>query len=160
LPPKVRAKIQAMAAGFSPTDISHRSLQARGARMTPGFYQQISARRLAVKKQWARFFERFDVVLCPPAPVPHLAHDHTPDVHQRTLSVNGEARPYLDFLVWAALATGADLPALTAPVMLSRAGLPLGVQIIGPHGGDLGIIQVARMLEAITGGFHAPPMVR
>lgn len=160
LPPKVRAKIQAMAAGFSPTDISHRSLQARGARMTPGLYQQVSARRLALKKQWARFFERFDVVLCPPAPVAHLAHDHVPDVHQRTLSVNGEARPYLDFLVWAALATGADLPALTAPVIRSLAGLPLGVQIIGPHGGDLGIIQVARILEAITGGFHAPPMAR
>jgi amidase len=160
LPPKVRARIQSMAAGFSPTDISHRALQARGARMTPGFHQQISSWRLAVKKQWARFFERFDVVLCPPAPVAHLAHDHIPDVHQRTLQVNGDARPYLDFLIWAALATGADLPALSAPVMLSRAGLPLGVQIIGPHGGDLGVIQVARVLEAITGGFHAPPMAR
>lgn len=160
LPPKVRTKIQAMAAGFSPTDISHRSLQARGARMTPGLYQQINMRRLSVKKQWARFFERFDVVLCPPAPVAYLAHDHIPDVHQRTLQVNGEAKPYLDFLVWAALATGADLPALSAPVMRSQGGLPLGVQIIGPHGGDLGVIQVARMLEVGTGGFHAPPMAR
>jgi amidase len=158
LPPKARARLQAMAASFSPHDISHRALQARGARMTPGFYQQIGARRMAIRKQWQRFFERFDVVLCPPAPVAHLAHDHGPDVHQRYLDVNGEARPYLDFLVWAALATGGDLPALTAPVMLSRAGLPLGVQIIGPHGADLQLIEVARILAAITGGFRAPPM--
>lgn len=158
LPPKVRAKIQAMAAQFSPTDISHRALQARGARMTPGFYQQVGARRLAVKMQWARLFERFDVVLCPAAPVAQLAHDHNPDIHGRTLDVNGEARPYLDFLVWASLASGADLPALSAPVMQSSVGLPLGVQIIGPAAGDLGVIQVGRVLEAITGGFRPPPM--
>ncbi len=160
LPPKVRARMQGMAAMFSPTDISHRSLQARGARMTPGFYQQVSARRLAVKMQWARFFERFDVVLCPPAPVAFLPHDHNPDVHARTLQVNGEAKPYLDFLVWAALATGADLPALSAPVMRSPMGLPLGVQIIGRADADLQVIAVGRMLAAITGGFHAPPMAR
>ncbi len=158
LPPKVRARMQGMAAMFSPTDISHRALQARGARMTPGLYQQVSARRLALKMQWARFFERFDVVLCPPAPVAFLPHDHNPDVHARTLQVNGEVRPYLDFLVWAALATGSDLPALSAPVMLSPGGLPLGVQIIGRAGADLQVIEVGRMLAAITGGFHAPPM--
>jgi amidase len=160
LPPKVRAKIQAMAAGFSPNDLSHRSLQARGARMTPGLYQQLSQRRLAIKRQWARLFTRFDVVLAPPAPVAFLAHDHGPDLHARTLTVNGEACPYLDFLVWAALASGGDLPALSAPVMRSAGGLPLGVQIIGPAGGDHQVIAVGRMLEQITGGFVAPPMAR
>lgn len=160
LPPKVRARMQAMAAGFSTTDLSHRSLQARGARMTPGLYQQVSMRRMAIRRKWARFFERFDVVLCPPAPVAHLAHDHAPDVHQRVLDVNGEARPYLDFLVWAALATGADLPALSAPVMRSAAGLPLGVQIIGPARSDRRLIALSRLLETLTGGFVAPPMAR
>jgi amidase len=147
-----------MAAGFSPNDLSHRSLQARGARMTPGLYQKLSQRRLAIKRQWARLFTRFDVVLAPSAPVAFLAHDHGPDLHARTLTVNGEARPYLDFLVWAALASGGDLPALSAPVMRSAGGLPLGVQIIGPAGGDHQVIAVGRILEQITGGFVAPPM--
>jgi amidase len=158
LPPKVRTKIQSMAALFSPDDLSHRALQARGARMTPGFYQQVQARRMAVRKQWARFFERFDVVIAPAAPVAALKHDHEPDLFARTLDIDGEQRPYLDFLVWAALASGGDLPALSAPVGLSPAGLPLGVQIIGPHSGDLGVIAVGRMLEAITGGWKPPPM--
>jgi amidase len=158
LPPKVRAKIQSMAAQFSPNDLSHRALQARGARMTPGFYQQVQARRMAVKKQWARFFERFHVVIAPAAPVAALKHDHEPDLHARALDVDGQARPYLDFLVWAALATGGDLPALSAPVGLSQHGLPVGAQIIGPHGGDLGLIAVGRMLDALTGGWRCPPM--
>jgi amidase len=157
LPPKVRAKIQSFAAQFSPNDLAHRALQARGARMTPGFYQQVQQRRGAVKRQWARFFERWDVVLSPPAPVAALRHDHEPDLHKRVLEVDDGQRPYLDFLVWAALATGGDLPALSAPVDLGPSGLPRGVQIIAGHGADRQTIAVGRMLEAITGGWKPPP---
>ena len=158
LPPKVRARIQAQASRFSPNDLSHQALQARGARMTPGLYQQIAHRRLAQKRQWARFFERYDVVLCPPAPVAAITHDHGPDIHARRLIVNGEPRPYLDFLLWAAPATGADLPALCAPVMRSRHGLPLGVQIIAPFGEDRTAIAAGVMLEEAGCRFVAPPI--
>ncbi|MFJ5368371.1 amidase [Bosea sp. CER48] len=160
LPPKVRARIQAQAARFSPYDLSHQALQARGARMTPGLYHQLAQRRIAQKRQWARFFERFDVLLCPPAPVAAIPHDHGPDIHARRLGVNGEPRPYLDFLLWASLATGADLPALSAPVMRSREGLPLGVQVIAPFGEDRTAIAVGAMLEEAGSGFVAPPIER
>ena len=160
LPPKVRARIQAQASRFSPNDLSHQALQARGARMTPGLYQQIDQRRRAQKRQWASFFTRYDVVLCPPAPVAAIPHDHGPDIHARRLIVNGEPRPYLDFLLWAALATGADLPALSAPVMRSREGLPLGVQIIAPFGEDRTAIAVGAMLEELGGRFTPPPVTR
>lgn len=160
LPPKIRARIQAQASRFSPNDLSHQALQARGARMTPGFYHQLAQRRLAQKRQWARFFERYDVVLCPPAPVAAIPHDHAPDIHARRLIVNGEERPYLDFLLWAAPATGADLPALCAPVTQSRDGLPLGVQIIAPFGEDRTAIAVGAMLEEAGGRFIPPPVAR
>ena len=160
LPPKVRARIQAQASRFSPNDLSHQALQARGARMTPGFYQQIDQRRRAQKRQWASFFARNDVVLCPPAPVAAIAHDHGPDIHARRLIVNGEPRPYLDFLLWASLATGADLPALSAPVTRSREGLPLGVQIIAPFGEDRTAIAVGAMLEELGSRFTPPPVAR
>lgn len=158
LPPKVRARIQAQASRFSPSDLSHQALQARGARMTPGLYQQIDQRRRAQKRQWASFFTRYDVVLCPPAPVAAIPHDHGPDIHARRLIVNGEPRAYLDFLLWAALATGADLPALSAPVMRSREGLPLGVQIIAPFGEDRTAIAVGAMLEELGSRFTPPPV--
>lgn len=157
LPPKIRARIQAQAARFSPNDLSHQALQARGARMTPGLYQQLSHRRLTQKRQWARFFEGYDVLLCPPAPVAAIPHDHSPDIHARRLAVNGAPRPYLDFLLWASLATGADLPALSAPVRRSQAGLPLGVQIIAAAGEDRMAIAVGGMLEQAGLGFVAPP---
>lgn len=158
LPPKVRARIQAQAARFSPNDLSHQALQARGARMTPGFYHQLAQRRLAQKRQWARFFARYDILLCPPAPVAAIPHDHAPDIHARRLMVNGEPRPYLDFLHWASLATGADLPALSAPVMRSSEGLPLGVQIIAPFGEDRTAIAAGAMLQEAGSRFVAPPI--
>lgn len=158
LPPKVRARIQAPARGYSPNDLSHQALQARGASMTPSQYHQVSQRRAALKRQWARFFESYDVVLCPPAPVAAIPHDHSPDIHARRLDVNGDKRPYLDFLLWASLATGADLPALSTPVLRSQAGLPLGVQIIAPMGEDLLAVAVGGLITE-SGGFSPAPMI-
>jgi amidase len=162
LPPKVRARIQAQAAGFTAGDLSHRALQARGAAIGPGAYQALQMRRMALKRQWARFFAQYDALLCPPAPVLAIPHDHAPDVFARVLTVRDSAgnettRPYLDFLVWAALATGADLPAAVAPVDRTRAGLPRGVQIICAEGEDMSAIAVADMIEAAGGGYKLPP---
>jgi amidase len=69
LPPKVRDRMQRAASAFAPGDLSHRALQARGARMTPSLYQEVQSRRQALKRRWARFFETVDVLLCPPATV-------------------------------------------------------------------------------------------
>lgn len=157
LPPKLRDRLALQAKSFAPGDLSHRALQARAVRMSPGLYADVNARRQKLRRLWARFFEGVDVVLCPPAPVVAIPHDHAPDIHARTLDVNGAPRPYLDFLHWAAPATGADLPAAAAPVMLTPGGLPAGVQIIGPMGEDRTVIAVAAMLERLTGGFRAPP---
>jgi amidase len=83
-----------------------------------------------------------------------------PDVHARVLQMNGGTQPYMDFLVWSSLATGADLPAVSAPVMRSDLGLPLGVQIIAAEGEDRTAIAVAGMIEQATGGFVAPTILK
>jgi amidase len=146
LPVKLRDRLAATASQYAKGDLSHRALQARGARLTPGDYRDMALRRLALQRQWARFFERFDVVLCPPAPVGPIRHDHRPDVHQRTIEVDSVARPYLDFLQWSALASGPGLPATAAPVGLAPDGLPRGVQIIAGIDEDLTAIAAAAMI--------------
>jgi amidase len=158
LPPKVRDRLQKAAAAYAPGDLSHRALQARGARRTPGLYQQVKARKQRLEHLWARFFERYDAVLCPPAPIVAIPHDHGPDVHARVLDIDGTPRPYMDFLMWAAPATSADLPAAVAPVMRTEQGLPAGVQIITAKGEDRTAIAVAGMLEALGCCYDAPPV--
>ncbi len=144
LPVKLRDRLAATASQYKKGDLSHRALQARGARLTPGDYRNMDARRLGLQRQWARFFERFDIVLCPPAPVGAIRHDHRPDVHQRTIDIDGIARPYLDFLQWSALASGPGLPAAAAPVGVGPDGLPRGVQIIAALDEDMTAIAAAR----------------
>ncbi len=158
LPQKVRDKLAAMAAGFSPDDHSHRAMQARAAKLDAATYGRLQDRRLALKRAWAAFFGRYDVVLCPPAPVVALPHDHGPDIHARELIVDGVAKPYFDLLHWASLATASHLPAVVAPVMRTTQDLPTGVQIIAAEHEDMTAIAVAKMLETELGGFVAPPM--
>jgi amidase len=164
LPPRIRDKIASRAASFGPNDLSHSALQARGMLMTPGLYQQVHARQLRIQKQWAVFFQSYDVVLCPAAPVAALRHDHDPNIMTRMLDVDGEKLPYLNFLHWAAPAAAGNLPAVVAPVGLidsgSHKGMPRGVQIIGPFMEDLTPIAVAAFLQAQQGGFLPPPIVQ
>jgi amidase len=146
LPGALRDKIAATASRYRRGDLSHQALQARGVRMSPGEYRDLELRRRKLQAHWARFFERYDVVLCPPAPVGPIRHDFTPDVHKRKLIVDGTQRPYLDFLLWSSLASGAGLPAAAAPVGLGPDKMPRGVQIIAAMGADLTAIAVAAMI--------------
>jgi len=159
LPEIIRERLAAKDRDFLLGDLSHRALQARGMRLASLDFLDIQARRQHLHEAWARFFEDFDVVLCPPAPSGAIRHDQRPDPHARFLEVNGTQRPYFDLMLWACLATGAGLPAAVAPVMLGEEdGLPRGVQIIAASLEDRTAIACAAMLEALGSGFKAPPM--
>ena len=116
-----------------------------------------SERRERHRAAWAAFFRDYDVLLAPITPVPAIPHDHSDPMQARLIDVDGEARSYLDLLSWIAPATAALLPATAAPAGCTRAGLPVGVQIIGPYLEDRTTIAFARALEGLSGGFLAPP---
>jgi len=50
------------------------------------------------------------------------------------------------------------LLALAAPVGQTRAGLPVGAQIIGPRYEDDTPITFAELLADVTGGYQPPPV--
>jgi amidase len=112
--------------------------------------------RLQLGSRWADFFNRHDVLLCPVAPVAAFPHDDTPDLAARTITVNGEVRPYSDLSPWIGLAGAAHLPAAVVPVGRTRSGLPVGLQIIGPYLEDRTVIDVARHIAAVVGADTRP----
>ena len=118
---------------------------------------------LAADEQRARLtavmddaFKRMDVLICPCAPVAAFAHDRRPlPLRRIALSTGGNA-PYLSLLDWSALPIVCGLPATAIPVGQTADGRPVGVQIIGPRGGDSRTIAVAEAIEQALGGFVAP----
>ena len=60
--------------------------------------------------------------------------------------------------LFSGLANVAGLPALACPAGRDGSGLPVGIQLIGPPGSELALIELARQLEPALGGF-TPPLV-
>ena len=115
------------------------------------------ARQKEIQAMWARFFERYDVLLAPVSPTLAFPHDHEGTILSRSLEVNGKEKPMLNNMTWTRMAIVSGLPATVAPVGLSDSGLPVGVQIIGARFEDRTTIAFARGLSELVGGFVAPP---
>ena len=113
-------------------------------------------KRTHIRWGWHAFFERHDVLLAPVMATSAFPHDHGP-VGARTVLVNGKPEPYFDQVFWAGLASAAYLPSTVIPTGADDAGLPIGVQIIGPEYGDLTTLGVAQLLEREGFAFAPPP---
>jgi amidase len=151
------ARQQEIAATLDDDDVSDRAAVARGATMLHRAWGSANEARTKLRYIWLEFFKRFDVLLTPVAATAAFPHDRNPDRDQRTVSVNGKAAPYAEQLFFAGLASLSYLPATAAPIGLTAAGLPVGLQIIGPEGEDPTTIEFARLLAAEIGGFVPPP---
>jgi amidase len=111
--------------------------------------------RTNYRLRWRTFFENWDVVICPISATTAHEHDHRPK-HERTLIVDTAQSSHYEHYFWVGLATVAYLPSTAFPSGLSPAGLPIGLQIIGPEYGDRTTIEVARLIAQELGGFQAP----
>lgn len=110
-----------------------------------------------IRRQWAALFEDIDVVLAPVHGAAAFPHTDEPDPSKRTLTLNGEATPYFAQLAWAGIATLGNLPATAIPAGRTKAGLPFGVQVIGPYLEDRTTLGFAGLAEREFGGFQRPP---
>ena len=144
------------AAALRRDDVSLRAERLRGATASFRDWFLDHNKRLAVRARWRALFGRFDAVIGPVSPTPAFAHDLSPDMEARTLTINGVPHPYSDHLIWPALATLPGLPATVVRIGASRSGLPIGVQIIGPYLEDRTPLMLARLIERAFGGFVPP----
>jgi amidase len=78
---------------------------------------------------------------------------------ERLADIDGIAVPYVVAgTAWVGAIGAALLPVVTLPTGPSPAGLPVGVQVIGPFLSDLRLLRIAELLDAAAGpGFIPPP---
>ena len=113
--------------------------------------------RARLRSTMADAFDAFDAILAPVAPTVAFPHDHKPFASRRLRTSDGAAIPYPAMLNWIALATACHLPVTTIPAGLAASGLPVGAQIIGPHGADSRTLAIAQAIDEALGGYVAPP---
>ena len=107
--------------------------------------------------QMRQSFEKRDVIIAPIAPVVAFPHDHRPLPKRMLKQSDGKVIPYFSMLNWIAAPTALGLPATALPVGRARSGLPVGVQIIGSHGGDSRTLAVAEGIEEVFGAYIPSP---
>jgi amidase len=133
----------------------------RGMEGTAGEYILWHGQREQYRAAWRAFFRDWDVVLAPAINVlayPHIERAWPMDESDFTLTfdIGGRATPYMDGLVYPAVSTVAGQPATAFPVGRSRAGLPIGLQAIGPYLEDRTPIRFAALVAKEIGGFVKP----
>jgi amidase len=116
-------------------------------------------RRMAVRAAWERYFRSVDVFLCPINFTPAFPHDPRP-LEQRIVPTPDGARRYDEQPFWISHASFPGLPAVSAPIGQTPAGLPVGLQIIGPLYEDDTAITFAELTADLVGGYEAPPSAR
>jgi Asp-tRNA(Asn)/Glu-tRNA(Gln) amidotransferase A subunit family amidase len=116
-----------------------------GLRYTAQDVGRANTLQTAMYRRWQNFFQSVDVIITPsitisPRPWRELA----------PTEIDGKkTRTYFHWLALAYAVTLTGHPAVSLPVGRDRAGMPFGLQIVGPRGGDAYVLAVAAALERL-----------
>jgi len=153
---EIEAAVQ-KARTFDPGDKSYVPLMTRAFALSHGAWLRANERRHQMAVIWDQFFGDWDVLLCPAAASAAWPHDQKGERHERYIPVNGKQVSTIDQRFWAGYSGNFYLPSTIAPIGLTPAGLPVGVQIVARAYGDLTALKVAEWIEEEFGGFAPPP---
>lgn len=103
-----------------------------------------------VQRQMVRFFDQFDAIISPVHGTTAFAHDDTPDLRARSLTIDGKQTRYAAQFAWIGLATFAGLPSTSTPIGRASDGLPFNCQVITANRRDHDAIALSGLLSALA----------
>ena len=115
-----------------------------GAEVTAPAYIQSRRQIDQMRRSISRAFDNVDLLITPTAPVPPFAiADLLGDMNTlrtKEISMLHNTRPF----------NVLGLPAISVPCGFTQAGLPIGMQITGPRGGEAAVLRIAHAYEQAT----------
>jgi amidase len=102
---------------------------------------------------WEQFFEKWDVLLSPASMATAFPHCEPGS----PLLVDDQEVIYWMISAHGTLFNYTGHPAVVLPYKLDRAGLPIGVQIVGKRWDESRLLAIAQALSEVTGPFQRPP---
>ena len=125
------------------TDPDFKAQAELGAQLSTLDIQKLHLRRGALGSHMRQFMQRYDLLITPAVSIP--AFDAHPAGHS-------PMTPHA-ILGWTPFCYPFNLtqqPACSIPCGLTKDGLPIGLQIVGPMFGDAQVLRAARAYETIT----------
>jgi amidase len=116
---------------------------------------EAETRRTALYHRVRVFMERYEFLVLPATQVPPF------DVTEPYVTeIDGVRLPtYIDWMRVCSDITVTGLPAISVPAGFTADGLPVGIQIVGRHQDEWGVLQLAHAFEQATGfGRRRPPL--
>jgi amidase len=120
-----------------------------------GDYMEALRERDRTIAVWERFFDQWDVLLCPAAMT--TAFPHSPK--DTKLDVDGEKVQYSLIGAHTALFNYTGQPAVVIPYTHDADGLPIGVQLVAKRWNEARLLGVTQAIAQVTMGFQRPPAV-
>ncbi len=126
-----------------------------GRKLTGPQLGQAEIKRTLLYHRVCEFMERYEFLLLPVSQVPPF------DVTQPYVTeIAGVAlETYIDWMKSCYYISVTGLPAISVPCGFTPEGLPVGVQIVGRHQDDFGVLQLAHAFEQATGFWKRRPAI-
>lgn len=145
-----------------------------GRRFSAGAYMRSRQYWVQLRRLMAEFHNRYDLWLTPilaaePYRLGELRSSRVEEQAMDILNRSGLHRlvplsqyyhislQQLQRVPFTQIANLTGQPAMSVPLVWSRNGLPMGVQLVGPIGSDRRLLQLARQLELARPWFHQQP---
>ncbi len=117
-----------------------------GAKLTGPQISRAESKRTALYHRVREFMEQYEFLILPVSQVPPFPVNQ-PYITQ----INGTPMDtYIDWMQSCYFITVTGLPAISVPCGFTPEGLPVGVQIVGRHQDDFGVLQLAYAFEQAT----------
>jgi aspartyl-tRNA(Asn)/glutamyl-tRNA(Gln) amidotransferase subunit A len=137
--------LQLQAFGDRAKDVSDPGLVAEaafGPKTTAIEHIRAQLRRAELHNIFAKFHERFDLLLTPAMPLPAFEAGHL------VPPSGGWGKAWTDWAPFSYPFNLTQQPAASIPCGLTSDGLPVGLQIVGPIGADALVLRASRAFEA------------
>ncbi|WP_151636155.1 amidase [Noviherbaspirillum aerium] len=124
-----------------------------GRKLSASKLARASKLRTALFKRMHEFMQRFDFLVLPVNQVPPFPIDqpYVTEIDGVTME------SYIDWMRSCYLITATGHPALSVPCAFTEDGLPVGLQIVGRHQGEMALLRMGYAFEQATGvGLRRP----
>ncbi len=128
---------------------------AQGQQLSAAQISRAQVKRSELFHRVREFLDVYDCLLLPTAQVPPF-----PIEQEYPREVAGVAmETYVDWMMSCAFITVTGLPAISVPCGFTRAGLPVGLQMVGRPRGELALLQLAYAFQEATRFYLRKPPI-